>query len=165
LPQESIVYDEALGTLATEVELAGDARLIAAEMLCFGRTGSGERFIHGELALRTHIRRDGRALWLERGRIAGSSPLLASPVGLGGYPVVGTLLVAAPTCDPALRDRCRELVPDAGEGGVTLLPGLLVARWLGPACEPGREWFLRLLTVIRPAVAGLPMRPPRIWNT
>ncbi|BAL26861.1 urease accessory protein UreD [Azoarcus sp. KH32C] len=165
LPQESIVFDGACGRLETEVELAGDACFVGAEMLCFGRTGSGERFRRGELALATRIRRDGKPLWLERGRIAGGSPLLDSPVGLAGQPVVGSLLVASPKCDTALRDRCREIGPAVGQGAVTLLPGLLVARWLGPACEPGREWFIRLWDAIRPAVAGLPMRVPRIWNT
>lgn len=165
LPQESIVYDGALGTLVTEVELVGDAAFVGAEMLCFGRTASGERFTRGALAVSTRIRRDGRPLWLERGRIAGGSPLLESPVGLAGEPVVGSLLVASPKCDAALRDACRDIVPVAGQGAVTLLPGLLVARWLGPACAPGREWFTRLWAAIRPAVAGVPMRVPRIWNT
>lgn len=165
LPQESLVYDGALGTLATEVELAADAAFVGAEMLCFGRTASGERFTRGALAVATRIRRDGRPLWLERGRIAGGSPLLDSPVGLAGAPVVGTLLAASPKCDAALRDACREVVPAVGQGAVTLLPGLLVARWLGPACEPGRAWFTDLLGVLRPAVAGRPMRVPRIWNT
>jgi hypothetical protein len=39
LPQESIVFDGALGALETEVALAGDAGFIGSEMLCFGRTG------------------------------------------------------------------------------------------------------------------------------
>lgn len=165
LPQESIVYDGALGRLETEVELAGDACFVGTELLCFGRTASGERFAHGDLCLATRIRRDGRALWRERGHIAGGSALFESPVGFAGYPVVGSLLVASPKCDTRLRDVCREIGPTVGQGGVTLLPGLLVARWLGPACEPGREWFVRLLAAIRPAVVGLPMRVPRIWNT
>lgn len=165
LPQESIVFDGALGTLETTVDLRGDACFIGAEMLCFGRTGSGERYTGGALGISTRISRDGRPLWLERGRIAGASPLLESPAGLAGQPVVGSLLVASPLCDKALRDVCRDISPELGEGAVTLLPGLLVARYLGPACEPGRHWFTRLWGAIRPAVAGQPMRLPRIWNT
>jgi urease accessory protein len=165
LPQESIVFDGALGTLGTEVTLHGDAAFVGAELLCFGRTGAGERFTRGELALHTRICRDGRPVWLERGRIGGGSALLDSPVGLAGQPVVGTLLVAAPACDAALRDVCRDIVPSAGAGAVTLLPGLLVARYLGPACEPGRQWFTRLWGAVRPVVAGLPMCVPRIWST
>ena len=43
--------------------------------------------------------------------------------------------------------------------------GGLVARWLGPACEPGREWFARLWASVRPAVAGRTAQTPRIWST
>lgn len=165
LPQESIVFDGALGDLATEVALHGDACFIGAEMLCFGRTGSGERFARGELAMRTRIVRDGRPLWLERGVVEGGGALLGSAVGLRAWPVCGTLLVASPLVDLALRDAWREEMPLAGEGAVTLLPGVLVARWLGPGCEPGRDWFGRLWARARPAVAGRAMQVPRIWNT
>ena len=76
-----------------------------------------------------------------------------------------SLLVASPRCDEALRDAWRALAPTAGEGAVSLLPGVLVARWLGPACEPGRQWFARLWAAARPAVAGRAAHTPRIWNT
>lgn len=165
LPQESIVYDGARGELLTEVRLHGDACFIGSEMLCFGRTASGERFGHGELALRTRIERDGRPLWLERGVVGGGGALLGASVGLQAQPVSASFVVASPRCDAGLLAAWREAVPLAGEGGVTLLPGLLVARWLGPACEPGREWFARLWASARPAVGGRAARTPRIWNT
>ncbi len=165
LPQESIVYDGALGDLVTTVELAGDAAFIGSEMLCFGRTGAGERFTRGELALHTRISRDGRPLWLERGRVGGGSALLDSPVGLQGEPVSASLVVASPRVDNELLAAWRALQPAVGSGGVTLLPGLLVARYLGPGCEPGRNWFAALWTAVRPVVAGRPMQIPRIWNT
>ncbi|MDX9884024.1 urease accessory protein UreD [Thauera sp.] len=165
LPQESIVYDGALGTLGTEVELAGSGAFIGAEVLCLGRIGAGERFTCGELALRTRISRDGRPLWLERGVLEGGAGLLDAAVGLDGAPVSATLLVAAPACDAGLLEAWRAIEPMAGRGAVTLLPGLLVARWLGPACEPGRAWLAQLWGAARPAVAGRAMQVPRIWNT
>ncbi len=165
LPQESIVYEGALGTLATEVELAPSAVFIGAEMLCFGRTGAGERFTRGELALRTRIRRGHTPLWLERGVVGGGDALLDAAVGLGGEPVSASLLLAAPACDAGLLEAWRAIEPVAGRGAVTLLPGLLVARWLGPACEPGRAWLTQLWAAARPAVAGRAMQWPRIWNT
>lgn len=165
LPQESIVYDGALGTLATEVELEGAAVFIGAEMLCLGRTGAGERFSRGELALRTRISRDGRPVWLERGVLGGGSALLDAAVGLDGAPVSASLLVAAPGCDAGLLEAWRAIEPAAGRGAVTLLPGLLVARWLGPSCEPGRAWLARLWGAARPAVAGRALQVPRIWRT
>lgn len=165
LPQESIVYDGALGTLATEVELEGAAVFIGAEMLCLGRTGAGERFSRGELALRTRISRDGKPVWLERGVLGGGSALLDAAVGLDGAPVSASLLVAAPGCDAGLLEAWRAIEPAAGRGAVSLLPGLLVARWLGPSCEPGRAWLARLWGAARPAVAGRALQVPRIWRT
>jgi urease accessory protein len=165
LPQESIVYDRAWGVLASEVDLAADAVYLGMEMLCLGRTGSGERFRAGELALTSRISREGRPLWLERGRLIGGGPLLESRVGLAGQPVTGTLLAAAPRFLPDLLEACREERPTAGQGAVTLLSGLLVARYLGPACEPGRAWMLALWRKLRPALIGRPAIVPRIWNT
>jgi urease accessory protein len=165
LPQESIVYDGALGTLATEVELEGAAVFIGAEMLCLGRTAAGERFTRGELALRTRISRDGKPVWLERGVLGGGSALLDAAVGLEGAPVSASLLVATPACDAGLLEAWRAIEPAAGRGAVSLLPGLLVARWLGPACEPGRAWLARLWGAARLQVAGRAMQVPRIWRT
>lgn len=165
LPQESIVYDGAIGELSTEVDIAGSGVFIGSEMSCFGRSGAGERYASGRFAMHTRIRRDGRTLWLERGAIAGGDALLDAPVGLAGWPVAATLLVAAPALDGEVLAACREFAPQAGEGGLTLLPGLLVARWRGPGCEVGRAWLNRLWTVLRPVVAGREAVTPRIWHT
>jgi len=166
LPQETLIFDGAKGTQTTEIELAVQAHFIGLEMLCFGRTAAGERFVRGDFAMRTRIRRGGQTVWLERGRVAGSSPLLDSPIGLAGQPVAGTMWVAGPQVDEALRNACRAIAPEVGTGGVTLLPGgVLLARWLGPACEPGRAWFARLWAVVRPLLGGREAVIPRIWNT
>lgn len=166
LPQENIVFDGAQGKLDTCFSLSGDATLIAADMLCLGRIGSGERFRHGRLTLATRISVDGRPIWLERGHLDGGGALLDSPVGLAGHPVSATMLVRGAGVDAALRDACREITSEAGEQGVTLLPeGLLVARWLGPASEPGRLWMKRVWACVRPVLAGRTGQEPRIWRT
>lgn len=165
LPQEGIVYDRALGDLVSEVDLAAGAVYLGMEMWCLGRTGSGERFLAGELTLATRIRREGRPLWLERGRLRGGSALLTSAAGLAGQPVTATLLAAAPCFPAGLLESCRDQRPAAGEGAVTLLPGLLVARYRGPACEPGRAWMVALWRRLRPALIGRPATVPRIWKT
>jgi urease accessory protein len=165
LPQEGIVFDCALGELATRVDLRGDAVFFGMEMQCFGRTGSGERFEHGEFLVDTRIDRDGRPVWRERGLIEGGGALLDSPVGLGGSPVCGNLLVAAPGLDRGVLDACRAIAPRAGEGAVTLLPDLLVARYLGPSCEAGRAWLARIWGCLRPRLTGHEAVLPRIWNT
>jgi urease accessory protein len=158
------MYDGALADIRTEVRLAGGARFIGWEIVCFGRTGSGERFGRGACALETLIWRDGKLLRLERGRIEGGGVLLDSPAGLAGRPVCGTLLAVAPDLKPLL-SRCREARPEGGEGAVTLLPGVLVARYLGVSSEAAKRYFTELWRLLRPAVAGREAAEPRIWST
>lgn len=158
LPQETIVFDGALARLETEVRLSGDAKYLGWEILCLGRTGSGERFDRGEIRLSTTLYRDGRLLWLERGRIDGGGALLGSPAGLQGMPVCGTLVAACPMVDLAA---CREIESLA----VTQLPGVLVARYLGDSSEQAKRLFAKLWTVLRPAVFGRAAQLPRIWST
>jgi urease accessory protein len=79
--------------------------------------------------------------------------------------VTGTLLAASPCVGPDLLAACREVRSDAGRGAVTLLPGLLVARWLGPACEPAKAWLAGIWACLRPALVERAAVTPRIWNT
>ncbi len=170
LPQESIVFNAAAARMSTSVQLQGSGIYIGWEVLCLGRTASGEAFAQGSLAMRTDIRRDGRRLWLEQGRIEGGGALMASPVGLAGRRVAATLIAAAPLFDSAagaaLLADCRE-VP-AGEGalsGITRLPGVMVARWLGDSSEDARRHFTALWMRLRPALKHAVAQAPRIWST
>jgi urease accessory protein len=165
LPQESIVFDRVNGRTETVVRLAGDATFIGLDLLCLGRTASGERLTRGQLRLASRIERDGRLIWSEQGLIEGGSRLLDSPVGLCGQPVTGSLLVASDALDASLLAACREIRPLVGDAAVTRLPGLLVARYLGPSAEAARAWFVALWSVLRPALAGRPAEVPRIWHT
>jgi urease accessory protein len=164
LPQETITFDGALADMRTEVRLAAGARFIGWEILCLGRSGSGERFARGACRLQTSLRQDGKALWFERGRIEGGSHLLESQVGLTGAPVCATLLAVAPDLD-ALLPRCRGARPESGAGAVTLLPGVLVARYLGSSSESAKRYFTQLWRLLRPVVGGIEAREPRIWST
>src|SRR5579871_3836337 len=67
LPRESIVFDGALADLGCAVSLNGDATFIGWEIVCLGRTGSGERFERGETRFDTRISRDAKPVWIERG--------------------------------------------------------------------------------------------------
>jgi len=168
LPQETIVFDGAKSRMQTHVALTGNARYFGWEILCLGRSASGERFTRGHVALHTRIERDGRPLWLERGRLDGDDPLLTSPAGWAGAPVGGTLLATLAAGDDvaALLDACRANKPaDGAEHALTALPNLLVARYLGHSSEAARLWFASLWHVLRPALLGRAALDPRIWNT
>src|SRR5712664_1770684 len=92
LPRETIVFDGALANLECRIELGSDAEYLGWEVVCLGRTGSGERFSKGEIRIDTRIARDGKLLWFERGRIQGGGRLMTSAAGLSGHTVFGTLI-------------------------------------------------------------------------
>lgn len=158
LPQETIVFDGALARLETEVHLRGGAKYLGWEILCLGRTGSGETFGRGELRLSTKLYRDGKLLWLERGRLAGGGRLLDSPAGLQGMPVCATLVASGGGFDlGALRGI---------EGlAVTQLPGVLLVRYLGRSSEVAKCLLRKAWELARPVLFGREAQPPRIWST
>lgn len=160
LPRETIVFDGARAQLACRVDLGPHARYIGWDVVCLGRTGSGERFERGRVNLETIVTRQGKPVWFERGGIEGGSRLAAAPAGLGGAPVFGTLIstLDAPL-EKGLLAACRELAP------ATCLPGLLVARYVGDSSEAALRAFEALWKLLRPCVLGRDAVPPRIWST
>jgi len=165
LPLETIVFDGALAETAYDVNLGAQAGIIGWDIVCLGRTGSGERFARGTWRSSIRIRRETRLLWLERGRIDGGGRLLDSPAGLAGMPVFGTLFVSALNLNQDLLHETRKTEPEAGRGAVTLLPGILLARYLGESSEAARRYFIALWRILRPALTGREATEPRIWRT
>jgi urease accessory protein len=165
LPQETIVFDGALAESEYDVNLAAGAGLIGWDIVCLGRTGSGERFTRGSYRTSIRVRRDGKLLWLERGRIDGGSRLLESPAGLDGKPVFGTLFASSLQLNKELLSETRKAEPESGRGSVTLLPGILLARYLGDSSEAARRYFIALWRILRPALTGRDATEPRIWRT
>ncbi|MCX7176740.1 MAG: urease accessory protein UreD [Proteobacteria bacterium] len=167
LPQETIIFDGALADLRSHIRLATGSRYLGWEVLCLGRRASNECFANGDLKMSTRIEQDGKLLWLEQGRLTGGSPLLDSPVGLAGSSVCGTLIAAGEKMSPALLAACRAVAAseNGAQLGLTTLPQLLVARYLGHSSEAARAWFVALWRVLRPALLGREVQTPRIWNT
>jgi len=159
LPRETIVFDGALAELDCEVRLGSAGRYLGWEIACLGRTGSGEHFSRGKLRLHTRIAREGRLLWTERGEVEGGGALMRSPIGLAGKSVFGSLLAAAPRFETSLVNQCRKIA------ATTVLPGLLVARYLGDSSEEAFDRFRMLWSLLRPTVCGRDAIEPRIWST
>jgi urease accessory protein len=67
--------------------------------------------------------------------------------------------------DRKILDKLRELKPSTGAGAVTLLPGILLARYLGGSSEAARRYFCALWRILRPALMGREANEPRIWRT
>jgi urease accessory protein len=165
LPQETILYDHCLADIRWTANLAGDARLIAWEIFCLGRTGSGERFSHGRCRLEMRIVRDGRLAWIERGRIEPELPVASSAAGLAGASVFATVIVAAPHIEDSWIAAARAVLPESGIAAVTRLPGLLLARYRGDSSEGARRYCTAVWSSLRQSALGREAIEPRIWRT
>ena len=169
LPQETIFFNSADVQLNQTVSLGAGATYIGCEILCFGRTASGESFDAGRISQRTSIRRDGKLIWFEQGALLGASSSMQSPLALAGKTVCATLIAAGKTISTAHINAMREdavtIIGQSGSFGMTQLKSVLVARYLGDSSETAKHLMTRIWQQLRPALLGREAVVPRIWNT
>jgi len=165
LPQGNIVFDAARVRSTTRFLLAGSAALIGWDAYCLGRTAANERFGRGAFHQRVEIVRDDALIWSERTAFDADSRLQTSVAGLCGAPVFGTFVAVGPDPDSDTLARCRAIIALHGDGALTQLPGVLVARYRGAALEAAHDYFRALWAIVRPALLGRDACTPRIWST
>ncbi|QYG07042.1 urease accessory protein UreD [Janthinobacterium sp. PAMC25594] len=166
LPQESIFFDQACVRLRHEVELAPDAGYIGCDIVCLGRSASGEIFNTGSISQQVRIRRGGKLLWWEQGVLAAGGALMASPLGLGGHTVCATLIAVGTPVSPSVLAAVRGIAVPAGAAfGATHMKALVVVRLLCGDSEAARRIMLAAWLLLRPAMLGRDAVVPRIWNT
>lgn len=173
-PQEMIAFAGAEARLSTRVELAQDAVYAGWEIMCLGRPACRERFERGRILNEFSLYIDGTLRFIERADFRGGDALLTEAWGLAGAPVLGTFVVAHPALHAAATsddgeswvELLREGV-SAQEGlfAVTLVSGLLIARYLGHSTLDARASFECMFALLRPNYAGRSATPPRIWRT
>jgi urease accessory protein len=144
---------------------ADDARFVGWDITCLGRTASGERWTSGRLRQALDLFRDGELVWCDRIALDGGTRSLRSGAILGGAPVFGTMIATADDASDTLLAACRAVRCESGNGALTRLPRVLVARYAGDSAMAARTYFATLWRVLRPALAALEAVEPRIWNT
>ena len=169
LPQETIFFNQADVALDNEINLLADARFIGCEMLCFGRTASGERFQSGRVRQRYAVRVDGKLLWLEQGTLLGGSAAMTGALSLAGHTVCASLLCVGTPIQRDLIDAVRAAIAPLAEPGAqfgaTQMKSLLMVRYLGDRSEVARQVMMAAWKVLRPAVVGRESTALRIWMT
>jgi len=162
LPQETILFDGARLERRMQVHLAPGARLLAAEMLVFGRVARGERLRQGALFDSWRLWRDGHLHWADATRLAEEpAASLESPFGFAGAEASAVLLLAGSDTEATAG---RDLLREAGHAATLARPGLLVARFLGGA-RGVREALATAIPALRAGIFGLPPRLPRLWTS
>jgi urease accessory protein len=165
-PQETLVFSGAQAALRTEVHLADGAQFLGWELVCLGRPASGERFESGGCRTSIEVWRAGRRVLTERMHFPGGGEILDARWGLAGYPLIGTFFAACDDRDLAASVRAA-VPPFDGDGlfAVTVMDGVLVARYLGHQAETARQIFVQVWNVARHVLLGKGAAPPRIWYT
>ena len=165
LPQGAIVYDGARARNRLTVHLANTATIIAVDVVALGRRAADEQFRCGEWRQRIEFVRDGAPIWSERAVIRGGSRLFSSPAGLDGASVVGTFVASGPAIATVPLAALRDIARTASNIDVTLLPDVIVARYLGNSMEAAHRCFWTMWSAVRPALIGRAALWPRIWRT
>jgi len=171
LPQPTIVFDGADVSLDVHVDLAADAAFIGWETLCLGRPAGRLPFLRGRIEQRWCVRREGVALLNDRLVVAGDDALRAARWGLRNNPVYATLLAIPRAAQPLTATVVEELrhqltaVAADREIAVTLLRGMVIARYLGACTERAHTLFDLCWRTLRPLLNGRDAVRPRIWNT
>ncbi|WP_184013381.1 urease accessory protein UreD [Glaciimonas immobilis] len=169
LPQETIFFNHAVVKLDHNVVLAADASYIGGEILCFGRTASGESFDSGKIMQRTSIRRGGKLIWFEQGTLCGGTTAMNSHLGLANYTVSATLIAVGKVLPAKVLNDLRQISDHLIKGhariGATQMKSVLVMRFLGHSSELARQWMTQAWQHIRPELLGREAVIPRIWNT
>ncbi len=168
MPQETIAFDNARLRRNTRIDAASGARLLAGEIVVFGRIAHGERFAAGLLHDGWRCYRDGVLVWADalhlEGDIAGT---IAAPMSFGGATACATMLYVADDAArhlPTARDMLAPLATD-GRAAASCIGPVLVMRLMGKDAAALRRNYSALWSRFRSEVMGLPTALPRVWES
>ncbi len=165
LPQEFIIFNGAIYKQKTRIELEPDALWLGWEIVRFGRSARGERFLSGSWRSHTEVWRSGYPLWSDRQWLEGGEAMINSPHGLNGYPVVGTLALVGRQVNFELLQKIQTLTLNyEGQLGVTKLIEGLTCRYVGHSITEVRHWFIAVWELIRLFYIQRPACVPRVWQ-
>lgn len=166
LPQENILFDGARVNFSTAITLDSGAAYAGWDVVCLGRQARGESWQEGALRQVLSIRRNGKLIWNERTYLTPQSCIMQSLMGLRGNVVSGGLVVAAGSVPASIVDACKDVaVSKDAQCGVTALPEIFSARYIGLSSQEARQYFERLWMLLRPWYGQREANRPRIWNT
>jgi urease accessory protein len=158
LPQETLLFDGARLERRLEVETSGEAEVVIAETLVFGRLAMGEIRIDASVRDSWRVRRDGRLVFADETRIDHAGATLERKAVGAGARALSTIVASAPNIEARLPD-LRVALDTAGSGvesGASAFDGLIVARLLAAS-------FDQLRTGLVASIIALGGRKPRLW--
>jgi urease accessory protein len=164
LPQETIVFNQAIFHQHLRVNLSATASWLGWEINRFGRTARGERFTQGEWKSATEVYREGKPVWIDRQLLSGDE-MVDSPHSLAGHSIVGSLAWIGREVSKDLVVEARSIF--AGEPskiGVTRLTEGLLCRYRGDSTTEVRQWFTAVWHLLRYSFLQSPPIHLRVWQ-
>jgi len=158
LPQETLMFEGARLERRLDVDTAGEAVLVIAESLVFGRLAMGESRIDASMKDSWRIRRDGELVFADETRLNHAGAALDRRAVGAGARALSTIVAAAPNIKarlPGLR-AALEAAGGGVEAGTSAFDGLIVARLL--SASPNR-----LRAALIASIVALGGRKPRLW--
>ncbi len=172
LPQEMMLFDQAIAQSQMIISLADNAAFIGWDILVIGRSARQEKFQQGSYHNHLSLLRQGRLCIDDRLKIVGGDRWLLSPLGLHGQSVSGMMLAVPPVSKRGEQslDRDIQVLRDLimmmqMPLVVTLLDGVLVARYLGMSARQAMDGFAGIRAKLRRRWFDLNEELPRIWRT
>lgn len=161
MPQETILFDGARLRRRTRLEIQGTSRVLAGEIVVFGRRARDEKFTYGFLQDDWRVYRDGKLIWADALHLSGDIDIeIANVHAFDGAAAVATAIYCAPDAAEWL-DTARDLI---GQGGASCVDGILVVRLVNADAATLRADFAQFWKKFRHETAGLPAALPRVWE-
>lgn len=168
LPQGTILFDRVRLRRCTELSAAPGGRLLAGEILMFGRAAMGERLLQGFVHDAWRVRYGGHLVWADSLHLDGDLSMpFASAAGFADARAAGMVLYVADDAAGKLelaRDLQDLAQVDGVRAGATAFDRVLLLRWLGSDASDVRAAFGRFWSAFRAAVLGRPARLPPLWQ-
>ncbi|MFT5487650.1 MAG: urease accessory protein [Paracoccaceae bacterium] len=161
MPQETILFDGSRLRRRTRLDLHGTARVLAGEIVVFGRRARDEKFTYGFLHDDWRVFQDGGLVWADALHLSSDiGARVANVHAFDGAAAVATVLYCAPDA-AAYLETARGLI---GEGGASCVDGILVIRLVNADAAALRAEFAQFWKMFRHETAGLPATLPRVWE-
>ncbi len=164
LPQETIIFNQAIYQQHTQIEIAATASLIFWEITRLGRSARGEKFQQGQWRSATEVFQAGQPVWIDRQQVISPSEILTSPHGLANQPVIGTLCYLGQSLSPEHLQYLAQAKPADAIAGMTDLPIGLLCRYRGNSTSQAKQWFSQVWQGINQIRQTPTQSIPRVWQ-
>lgn len=168
LPQETILFEGARLNRRTRLDIAAGARVMAGEVVVFGRAARREVLTRGAVTDTVEVWRAGRLVFADTFRMEDDlAAVRASPAALAGAAAIASFIHVDDDPDRAVavaRELQAASTAPTVRASATLVGGVMVARWQGADAFSVRSCYGAFRAAFRRRIAGRVAALPRLWS-